>query len=236
MIMDEVISMTCPNCGAIFEENCRFCGACGTPLTIENKKKGTHRVPILIMLVLAIIGTCVFFATGGNLVPEPGDLSEMDFGFGEEFMVYDGMLYANTFLLEGETEITVPETVDGQTVTAIDDYGLSDLTNATAIYLPDTVEALGVGALSHCWSLRGMDLPPSLKFIGDMAFYECSDLEAIHIPASVEAIGEDAFARCGSLAFIFYDGTIDQWKALYPQDLPDETAVCCTDGTFFQEN
>lgn len=232
MINNEVITMTCPNCGAVFAENCRFCGACGTPLTIE--KKGTHRVPIFIMLAMSILGIVIFFATGGSLVPDPADLPQMDFGFGGNFAVYDGALYANALLLEGEAEITVPETVEGQTVTAIDDYGLSDLTGATAIYLPDTVEALGTGALSYCWSLRGLDLPESVKYIGDEAFYECSALEAIHIPAAVESIGDNAFGRCASLAFIFYDGTIDQWKALYPQDLPSKTAVCCSDGTFFQ--
>ena len=224
--------MKCPNCGCVFDDGCRFCGICGTALTIQ--KKGTHRVPLLILLALSVIGIVIFFATGGSLAPDPGDLPQTAYGTSGAYTVYDGTLYANTFALAGKTEITVPETVDGQTVTAIDDYGLSDLTNAIVIRLPDTVETLGTGALSNCWDLRGMDLPASLKHIGEMAFYECSDLEAIHIPASVESIGEDAFDRCSSLSFVFYDGTIAQWKALYTGELNAKTAVCCTDGEFFQ--
>lgn len=235
MIDSEVISMTCPNCGAIYDEGCRFCGACGTALTIE--KKGTHRVPIIIMLVLSIVGTCVFFANGGKLVPDPEDLPQMDLFYGEEFeefIVYDGALSGNSLYFEEETQITLPETVDGQTITAIDSYGFSGFVYAGAIYLPDTVTEIRDGAFDSCWSLRGMDLPPALEHIGDNAFYDCDSLEAVHIPATVEFIGQDAFYECENLAFIFYDGTIDQWKALYPQDLPAETAICCADGTFHQ--
>ena len=232
MIINEVIIMTCPNCGAIFDEGCRFCGACGTPLTIE--KKGTHRVPIIIMLVLSIIGTCVFFATGGKLVPDPADLPQMNMNFGDDFYVYDGALSVNSFNFMEETEITVPRNVNGETITAIDAYGFVDMYDVTAIYLPDAVTKLGDSAFAACWALRGMDLPPALKHIGDEAFYDCDSLEAIHIPATVEFIGQDAFYDCDSLSFIFYDGTIDQWKALYPQDLRGETTVCCADGNFHQ--
>lgn len=226
--------MTCPNCGAIFDAGCRFCGACGTPLTINYEKKGTHRVPIIIMLVLSIIGTCLFFATGGKLVPDPGDLPAMDFGDSGEYYIFDGALSANSYNFEGVTEITVPDTVEGQTVTAIDAYGFADLYDVTAVYLPDTVTQIGDCAFGYCYYLRGMDLPPALEHIGDEAFYDCDSLEAVHIPATVSFIGQDAFLECDSLAFIFYDGTIDQWKALYPQDLPYETTVCCADGNFHQ--
>lgn len=226
--------MTCPNCGAIFDEGCRFCGACGTPLTINKEKKGTHRVPIIIMLVLSILGTCLFFATGGKLAAEPGDLPQMDFGFGEDFMVFDGMLSANPFNFDGVTEITVPETVDGQTITVIDELAFFDFDDVTVIHLPDTVEHIEKGAFDDCNSLRGMDLPPAVEHIGDEAFLNCTGLEAVHIPASVDHMGQDVFLGCDSLAFIFYDGTIDQWKDLYPQNLRGETTVCCVDGNFHQ--
>lgn len=224
--------MTCPNCGAMFDEGCRFCGACGTPLTIE--KKGTHRVPIIIMLVLSIIGTCLFFATGGTLAPDPGDLPEMNFGSGDDYYLFEGALSANSYNFEGVTEISVPETVNGQTVTAIDAYGFADFYDVTAVYLPDTVTQIGDCAFFSCYYLRGMDLPPALEHIGDEAFYDCDSLEAVHIPATVSFIGQDAFLECDSLAFIFYDGTIDEWKELYPQDLPAEATICCTDGNFHQ--
>lgn len=218
--------MNCPNCGAAYESRCRFCGACGTALTPQ--KKGGHRVPIIIMLVLSIIGTCVFFATGGKLVPDPQDLPLLD----QPFSISDGVLNANYMVLTEEAEIRVPDTFDGQTVTAIGDFSYL---SCTGVHLPDTVTALRESAFEGCSLLRGIDLPPALTTIGDYAFFDCVSLEAIHIPISVEEIGEDAFLYCDSLAFIFYDGTIAQWKSIFNQELLPQTAVCCTDGTFYQD-
>ena len=222
--------MNCPNCGAVCEERGRFCGACGAALTIE--KKGSHRVPIIIMLVLSIIGTCVFFATGGKLVPDPQDLPQMGGFLDQPYYIEDGVLSANYFVLSEEAVITVPGDFDGQTVTAIGDFSYL---SCTGVYLPDTVTAIGESGFEGCDLLRGMDLPPALTSIGDYAFFDCVSLEAIHIPATVEYIGEDAFAYCDSLAFIFYDGTIAQWEDIFNQELSPETAVCCTDGTFYQD-
>ena len=224
--------MTCPNCGAIFDESCRFCGACGTPLAIE--KKGTHRVPILILIGLSILGIVIFFATGGTLAGTPMDLPQMNGSYDPAFIIFDGAVTGSYVNFIGESEITVPETVDGQTVTAVNSYGFADFFDAAAIYLPDTVTQIQDGAFDSCWSLLGMDLPPALEHIGRNAFYDCDSLDAVHIPATVTFIGQGAFDECDSLAFIFYDGTIEQWKDLYPQDLPNETAVCCADGTFYQ--
>ena len=225
--------MTCPNCGAIFDDNCRFCGACGAPLTIE--KKGSHRVPLLIMLAMSIIGIVIFFATGGKLAADPQAFPQMDFSVGEDFSVdIEGKLYSNRSTLMNRTEITVPDTVDGRTVTASDVYGLGGLSDVTVFYLPGTLEEIRDEAFSGCISLRGLDLPGSLRHIGGEAFSDCASLEAIHIPASVQHIGQNAFQGCESLTFIFYDGTIEQWKDLFNQKLPADTAVCCTDGTFFQ--
>lgn len=216
--------MKCPSCGCVFDDGCRFCGACGTPL--EYEKKGTHRFPILILIVLSIVGSCVFFATGSADAPaEPYRDSQ--------YTLEDGTLYAQ-YEFPGATAITVPETLGGQTVTAIGRYCFAECDDVSIITLPDTVERIGEFAFSGCDSLRAMELPGSVKSIGSDAFSGCRSLEAITIPASVTSMGEFTFSGCERLSFIFYDGTIDQWKALFPYELSPETAICCTDGNFSQ--
>lgn len=213
--------MNCPNCGALYEPGARFCGICGTALT--GGKKGSHRVPILILIALSILGTVVFFATGGGTPAErPGFYQD------DAFTVEDGVVYAMD--LTGVREITVPETIGGMTITDVGEYAFWDSDSLVTVDLPDTVQTIGSSAFEDCGSLRAMDLPPSLTVIGDYAFANCDSLEAIRIPASVTEIGMDAFFRCDSLSFVFYDGTWAQWQALCDQELGPRTLICCADG------
>ena len=220
--------MTCSNCGAVFDDSCRFCGVCGSPLTA--RKKGTHLVPILILCTLTLVGICVFFATGGAIAPAtPAPEVSHD----SSFTVTHGNLYSNS-VFPGVTELTVPGSVGGLNVTGIGRYCFSECDDLTVVHLPDTVTSIGDFAFYGCDSLRAMELPGSVESIAAEAFGDCPSLEAIRIPASVEEIGPAVFDGCDSLAFIFYDGTIEQWHTVFDQKLSPETTVCCTDGTFHQ--
>lgn len=218
--------MTCSNCGAVFDDTSRFCGVCGSPL--EAPKKGTHRVPLLILLALTVLGIWVFFATGGTPATPAPEVSH-----DSSFTVTHGNLYSDSFF-EGVTELTVPETVGGLNVTGIGRYCFSECDDLTVVYLPDTVTAIGESAFAGCDSLRAMELPKGVAEIGADAFADCPSLEAIRIPGSVVYMGPGVFDGCDSLSFIFYDGTIEAWKTLFDQQLSPETTVCCTDGTFHQ--
>ena len=220
--------MTCSNCGAVFDDTSRFCGVCGSALTAP--KKGTHLVPILILCALTALGLWVFFATGGAVAPAtPAPEVFHD----SSFTVTHGDLYTDS-VFPGVTELTVPETVGGLNVTGIGRYCFAECDDLTVVHLPDSVTSIGEFAFSGCDSLRAMELPGGVKEIGAQAFGDCPSLEAIRIPASVKDIGPAVFGGCDRLAFIFYDGTIDQWQALFDQKLSPETTVCCTDGTFHQ--
>lgn len=218
--------MTCSNCGAVFDDSSRFCGVCGSPLTAP--KKGSHLVPILILLVLTIVGTCIFFATGSTSATPAPQISH-----DSVFTVTHGNLYSDS-TFEGVAELTVPDTVGGLNVTGIGRYCFSECDDLTVIHLPDSVTTIGEFAFAGCDSLRAMELPNSVKEIGADAFWNCPSLEAIRLPDSVKSIGPGVFDGCDSLAFIFYDGTIAEWHDVFRQELSPETTVCCTDGTFHQ--
>lgn len=218
--------MTCSNCGAVFDDSSRFCGVCGSPLTAP--KKGSHLVPILILLVLTIVGTCVFFAAGGTPATPAPQVSQ-----DSVFTVTHGNLYTDS-VFPGVAELTVPDTIGGLNVTGIGRYCFSECDDLVVVHLPDSVTTIGEFAFAGCDSLRAMELPGSVKEIGPDAFWNCPSLEAIRIPDSVKSVGPGVFDGCDSLAFIFYDGTIEQWHAVFGQKLPPETTVCCTDGTFHQ--
>lgn len=116
----------------------------------------------------------------------------------------DGTVTARTYA-GFDTDVIVPETLGGKTVTkigtwAFQQWQLHDLNAAYLAYLkwefiqPETVT-----------------LPDTIKEIGKGAFYQ-NDLSKIYLPASLISIQEDAFYECANLTDIYYSGTEEQWQ------------------------
>ena len=97
------------------------------------------------------------------------------------------------------TDLTIPSTLDGYTVTSIGDW-----------------------AFYWCTSLIGVTIPDSVTNIGDYAFYKCTNLTNVTIPNSVTSIGESAVSYCISLTEINVDSEninySSQDGALYNKD------------------
>lgn len=149
------------------------------------------------------------------------------------FSIRNGEITFLSELWEGGSVLTVPGTVDGQTVTAIGPgcfFGCADL---TTIVLPDTVTAIGPDAFSGCIALRGLLIPEGVRTIGSGAFAACISLESLSVPASVTAIAPGCMDDCASLMYIFYDGTFESWNALYSDFITPFTAAVCSDGAYY---
>lgn len=106
-----------------------------------------------------------------------------------------------------DTEVVVPETLGGKTVTKIGNWAFQQwqLHGLNAKYFaymkwefikPETVT-----------------LPDTITEIGTGAFYQ-NDLSKIYVPDSLLSIGEDAFYDCANLTDIYYSGTEEQWSAI----------------------
>lgn len=197
-------------------------------------KKGRRRVPIIIMAILMVIGLALFFFGPGKSLNLPQTGTAQSQSDTPWFSNEDGTLYFNADLYTGPEELTVPETVDGQTVVSISQDCFAGCDTLTTVVLPDTVEEIGSGAFSDCASLRGIFIPNGVKSIGSAAFENCTSLEAIYIPATVKAIGRNAFRGCTKLAHIMYEGTYAQWYSMYNGYISDSATVYCYDGTFPQ--
>ena len=220
--------MFCPYCGAVCQESHRFCAACGGHLPTK-EKKGTHRVPLLILTLLAVLGTCVFFAVP-RTTPEPPPTEATEAR--DWFTAEDGNLRFDAEAYTGSGQLEVPKRVGREFVIWIDDNCFEDCDMLTEILLPDTVQHIGTAAFADCDSLRGIDLPQGLITLGRECFRSCGRLEAVHIPDSVNFVGADAFSGCDSLRYIFYDGTQQKWQQVCGQDLGPNVTVICSDGSY----
>lgn len=214
--------MTCPNCHAFCGENDRFCSYCGQPF---QRKTGSHRIPILVLVILSVLGIGVYFATRN--APDT-DLSETPW-----FQVWEGYLYFDGSLYTGDSQVVVPSEIDGKTVYGLSDGCFENCTDITTVILPDTLTEINNDAFAGCTSLRGIYLPENVYVIGAGAFSGCTELEAICIPSSIRYIGPDTFDGCGSLVHIFFDGSYTRWLELYDEFINQKTAVYCEDGSFY---
>lgn len=196
---------------------------------VTPERKGRHWVPLLLMAVLVLCCTALFYA-----IPlqreEPAISADMPW-----FSVQEGILYFDEAKYTGSSQLTVPEKVNNIPVIAIGDGCFEDCTTLTAILLPNTLEAIGEEAFRGCTSLRGMEIPASVAFVGKGAFSGCSVLEAVCFSNNMRHIGADALAGCTGLRYIYFLGNFQEWTGLYPDFIGPTVIISCKDGKFFQD-
>ncbi len=108
------------------------------------------------------------------------------------------------------TEVTVPEKIGDDTVTAIGNYAFSpdakrlrkeqcDIRRAiTKIILPDTIESIGEFAFFKCSSLERINIPEKLTEISK-GMLNSTSLEEAVIGGNIRKIGAVAFYNCRQL-------------------------------------
>ncbi len=105
-----------------------------------------------------------------------------------------------------ETEVTVPDTMDGKTVTRLGDVCFRQNKNLVRVTVPEGISSIGSYCFAHDENLEEITLPKSLTSISIYVFYQCGSLKEISVPESVAGIGERSFEECSSLKNIFVSG------------------------------
>ena len=110
---------------------------------------------------------------------------------------------AEIILYEGSaTDLTIPATLDGYSVTSIGGLAFASRTSLTSVTIPEGVESIGNGAFRDCASLTSVTIPEGVTSIGTDAFMNCTSLASVTIPEGVPSIGDHAFYNCTSLASV----------------------------------
>ena len=108
------------------------------------------------------------------------------------------------------TMITIPDSV-----TSIEYQAFAGCSSLTSITIPDGVTTIEKYMFQGCSNLTSITIPNSVTSIGEGVFFECSSLAEITIPNSVSSVGESAFEKCVSLIDVYFNGTQEQWNAIY---------------------
>ena len=98
--------------------------------------------------------------------------------------------------------ITIPNNVNGYSVTRIAYYAFYRCKDLTSIVIPNSVITINPFAFEYCSSLTSITIPNSVTSIYAGAFMYCSSLESVTIGSGVNFIGSSAFYNCTSLTSV----------------------------------
>lgn len=113
--------------------------------------------------------------------------------------------------LGSDTDVVIPEQIDGKTVTMLARDAFYNKTNLKSITLPKTLTYIKGCAFWGCTSLESVVIPDGVSTIEEYAFTECYNLKSVTIPKSVTSIGDRLFFLLNSDITIYgYEGSYAQ--------------------------
>jgi hypothetical protein len=128
-------------------------------------------------------------------------------------------------------DVTIPDTLNGLTVTSIGNHAFRDNDNLTSVIISESVTTIGdwafrycsnlasvtigngvttigYAAFANCYALTSVEIGNSVTTIGANAFYECDVLTNVVLGNSVAVIGDTAFSKCSSLVYIVFPDSV----------------------------
>ena len=136
-----------------------------------------------------------------------------------DYEIYDGGVIITKYK-GSDTEVTIPDEIDGSPVTEIGFYAFEAM-GVSSVTLPETVRVIGEGAFIDCTALVSINLPSGLTTVERGAFAGCTAIPELTVPAGVKEIKRGAFAGCTSLTsleLLSAELSYDEWGI---EDLPD---------------
>ena len=101
-----------------------------------------------------------------------------------------------------DTDVIIPEEIDGITVSEIGVRLFSDHTELKNVNLPSGIISIEAYAFYNCSSLNSITIPESVTNIGNSVFSGCSSLKNIQIPDGITELKFSIFANCTNLKSI----------------------------------
>ena len=134
--------------------------------------------------------------SAGNEYADAGTVSENVYGYFFYKFGSDGYIEITEYVGK-ETDVVVPEEINGRYVGSIGKNVFKDNKTITSIELPDHLYSIGDGAFEGCENLQTVN-STGITEIGAHAFYGCKSLENISL-TGIKSVGDYAFSECSSL-------------------------------------
>lgn len=112
----------------------------------------------------------------------------------------DGTIEINSYSGD-KTVLTIPDTVNGYTVSRIGSYAFYENTTILVLTLPTTVTSIGEYAFANS-AVRTVKGMTNVSVVGEAAFLDCAGLSTIDSATGLTAIGNSAFKGTGLTEFL----------------------------------
>ena len=100
------------------------------------------------------------------------------------------------------TNITLPNTLGGYTVTTVGYKGMANCTTLKGVTIPNNIVKLDLYAFAGCTRLDTATIPATCVYVGQYAFSGCTSLTTVVIAEGVTHLGDYCFENCTSLTEI----------------------------------
>ena len=105
-------------------------------------------------------------------------------------------------LVRRETDLVIPEEIDGIQVTAIGKNAFSNQDKLLTVQIPGTVTSIGEKAFAFCVWLDNVVIPEGVTSLGSHAFNCCYGLKTVTFPDSLSSVGDNPFSFCRNFSEI----------------------------------
>lgn len=105
-------------------------------------------------------------------------------------------------------ELTIPDKIDGHTVTSVGRYAFENASGLRKITIPDTVTSISNGAFKNCTGLTNITIPNSVTSLGESAFRGCSALRNVSISRNLSKLDSNVFSECTGITEIVLPGNL----------------------------
>ena len=123
-----------------------------------------------------------------------------------------------------DSEVAIPQIIDGYTVTAIGENAFADGTTITSIKIPESIKSIGLRAFYSCSGITEITIPKSVTDIGTQIFYKCENLNKVYYNSSYSN-RNNAFLDLSHINTIVFGGNTVPKEILYKHKFITEIVI-----------